>query len=49
MPINSIKQGFDEFKKGDLHSGKDGPVVKDKKQAIAIILTIARKNKLPKK
>lgn len=33
-----------EFKSGDLHSGsKSGPVVKDRKQAIAIALSEARK------
>lgn len=34
-----------EFKKGELHSGKDGPVVKNPKQAIAIALSEARKVK----
>lgn len=32
-----------EFKKGDLHSGsKKGPVVKSRKQAVAIALSEAR-------
>jgi hypothetical protein len=31
-----------EFKEGKLHSGKDGPVVKNPKQAIAIALSEAR-------
>ena len=31
-----------EFKAGDLHSGKNGPVVKNPKQAIAIALSEAR-------
>lgn len=34
-----------EFKKGELHSGKGGPVVKNPKQAIAIALSEARKVK----
>jgi hypothetical protein len=32
-----------EFKSGDLHSGKNGPVVKSPKQAIAIALSEGRK------
>ena len=34
-----------EFKKGKLHSGKGGPVVKSRKQAIAIALSEAGKSK----
>lgn len=34
-----------EFKKGQLHSGKDGPVVTNPKQAVAIALSEARKVK----
>ena len=34
-----------EFKGGSLHSGKKGPVVKGKKQAIAIALSQAGKAK----
>jgi hypothetical protein len=34
-----------EFKAGELHSGKDGPVVKNRKQAVAIGLSEARKAK----
>jgi hypothetical protein len=30
-----------EYKKGTLHSGKGGPVVKDEKQAIAIAMSEA--------
>jgi hypothetical protein len=39
-----------EFKRGELHSGKGGPVVKSRKQAIAIGLSQARKRgaKVPK-
>ena len=39
-----VKKVIEEFKKGELHSGsKKGPVVKDRKQAIAIGLSEARK------
>ena len=34
-----------EFKSGTLHSGKKGPVVKSRKQAIAIALSEAGKSK----
>lgn len=34
-----------EWKTGTLHSGKGGPVVKSKKQAVAIALSVARKAK----
>jgi hypothetical protein len=30
-----------EFKEGTLHSGKGGPVVKNKKQGIAIALSVS--------
>lgn len=45
MPLTSKKQAFDEFKAGTLHSGKGGPVVKDRKQAIAIALNADRRAK----
>lgn len=32
-----------EFAKGELHSGKGGPIVKDQKQAVAIAMSQARK------
>ncbi len=38
-----------EFKTGTLHSGKGGPVVKSKKQAIAIAMSEAKMAKKPKK
>lgn len=34
-----------EFKEGTLHSGKDGPVVKNRKQAIAIAMSEAERGK----
>ena len=34
-----------EFKGGTLHSGKGGPVVKSRKQAVAIALSEAGKSK----
>ena len=37
-----------EFKAGKLHSGKKGPVVKSRKQAIAIALSEARMSKKKK-
>jgi hypothetical protein len=40
-----IKKVMKEFKKGELHSGKSGPVVKNPKQAIAIALSEAGKSK----
>ena len=39
-----MKADMNEFKKGTLHSGsKNGPVVKDRKQAVAIGLSESRK------
>ena len=40
---------YDEFKAGTLHSGKSGPVVKSKKQAVAIMLSEGGKSKQSKK
>jgi hypothetical protein len=40
-----VKKVMGEFKEGTLHSGKDGKVVKNPKQAIAIALSQARKVK----
>jgi ribosomal protein L21E len=34
-----------EYKKGELHSGKKGPVVKSRKQAVAIALSEAGMSK----
>jgi len=36
-----IRTVMGEFKEGTLHSGKKGPVVKSKKQAVAIALSEA--------
>jgi hypothetical protein len=41
-PQQKKKQAFDEFKAGRLHSGRGGPLVKNKKQAIAVALSVAR-------
>lgn len=38
-----IGKVMDEYKAGTLHSGKGGPVVKNKKQAIAIAMSEGRK------
>ncbi len=41
---------MEEWKEGELHSGsKEGPVVKNQKQAVAIALSEARKEKKRKK
>jgi hypothetical protein len=38
---NKMKKVMGEYKEGTLHSGKSGPVVKSRKQAIAIALSEA--------
>ena len=43
--IAKVSKVMKEFKEGTLHSGKNGKVVKDKGQAIAIALSVARKKK----
>lgn len=44
--VNKVKKVLDEYAKGELHSGsKKGPVVKSKKQAVAIALSEAGKSK----
>jgi len=41
-----VEKVMEEFKSGELHSGsKKGPAVTNRKQAIAIALSEARKNK----
>ena len=44
-PEKKIKKVMREFKKGKLHSGKSGKIVKNPKQAIAIALSEAGKSK----
>lgn len=39
-----VKKVMHEYKTGTLHSGKGGPVVKSRKQAIAIALSEAGKS-----
>jgi len=43
-----IKSILDEYGRGTLHSGKGGPVVKSRKQAIAIAISSASKLKKKK-
>ena len=40
-----ITKVMEEFKKGELHSGKGGPVVKKPKQAIAIAISVSKKKR----
>jgi hypothetical protein len=48
---NKMKKVMGEYKEGTLHSGKGGPVVKSRKQAIAIAMSEAEqaKNKKARK
>jgi len=43
MPFQSIGGEMRRFKAGKLHSGSGGPVVKKRKQAVAIALSEARR------
>ena len=45
MKKTKVQKVMGEFKEGTLHSGKKGPVVKSRKQAIAIALSEAGKSK----
>lgn len=36
-----VKKVMGEFKRGSLHSGKGGPVVKNRRQAVAIAMSEA--------
>mgnify|MGYP000558911337 CR=1 FL=1 len=40
-----VEKVLHEYKTGTLHSGKGGPVVKSRKQAIAILLSEKKKGK----
>jgi len=40
--VKKVAKVMKEFKNGTLHSGKKGPVVKSKKQAIAIAMSEAK-------
>ena len=44
MPFRSVKDEIHRYKEGKLHSGKGGPVVKSRKQAIAIALSEERRS-----
>ena len=39
--VKKVGKVMGEFKRGTLHSGKGGPVVKSKKQAVAIAMSEA--------
>ena len=43
MPLKDVGDALHEFKRGDLHSGKGGPKVTSRTQAIAIGLHAKRR------
>ena len=44
-----LKSVMGEFGRGTLHSGKGGPVVKSRKQAVAIAISSAKKASVKRK
>ena len=46
--VKKVTKVMGEFKRGTLHSGKGGPVVKNKKQAVAIAMSEAKMAKKKK-
>ena len=46
---SKVEKVMKEYKEGTLHSGKKGPVVKSRKQAIAIAMSEAGMSKKPMK
>jgi hypothetical protein len=49
MKKTKVEKVMGEFKRGTLHSGKGGPVVKNRKQAVAIAMSEAKMAKKKKK
>lgn len=47
--MKKVEKVMGEYKRGTLHSGKGGPVVKSKKQAVAIAMSDAKMAKKKKK
>lgn len=47
MAKSKVQKVMHEFKSGTLHSGKKGPVVKSRKQAVAIALSEQRRVRRP--
>lgn len=43
MPLRGVPDALREFKRGDLHSGRGGPRVTSRKQAIAIGMSSKRR------